>query len=84
MSEDDIAKLMDEAVGMSVEEYLHKAVPDILPSYEEYSSGLSGHGTCAVEGDLIIFDDRAGENLLFDDDRMLIGDVVYLKADDEE
>jgi hypothetical protein len=84
MSEDDIAKLMDEAVGMSVEEYLHKAVPDILPSYEEYSADISGRGTCAVEGDLIIFDDHPGEILLFDDDRMLIGDVVYLKADDEE
>ena len=84
MSSDEIGSLMDEAVGMDVEEYLHKAVPDLLPSYEEYSADLSVRGTCRVEEDMIIFDDGPGKILLFDDSRMLIDDVLYLKADDEK
>ena len=84
MSSDEIGALMGEAVGMDIDEYLKKAVPDILPSYEEYSAEHTVSGTCAVEGDYIIFDGGAGQTLLFDDSRMLIDDVLYLKVDDEK
>ena len=84
MSSDEIAALMGEAVGMGIDEYLKKAVPDILPSYEDYSAENSKHGICRVEGDMLIFDEGPGRILLFDDSRMLIDDVVYLKVDDEK
>lgn len=84
ISSDEIGSLMGEAVGMGIDEYLRKAVPDILPTYEEYSAEHASHGTCAVEGDFIIFDGGAGQTLLFDDNRMLIDDVMYLKVDDEK
>ena len=84
ISSDEISTLMGEAVGMGTDEYLRKAVPDILPTYEEYSAEHASHGTCAVEGDFIIFDGGAGQTLLFDDNRMLIDDVMYLKVYDEK
>ena len=83
MSADDIESLMVDAVGMGSEEYLKKTVPDIVMPYDHYSAEYSDNGTCRVEDGLICFDDSAGTEYIFDDNRLLLGDVVYQKLNDD-
>ncbi|MBQ9334580.1 MAG: hypothetical protein IJS12_09630 [Lachnospiraceae bacterium] len=80
----DIDMLMRDAVGMSMDEYLHKAVPDIMPSQEELADVLDRSGFCRIDGDLISFDNDAGQVFLSDSGRLLIGDELYTEVRDEQ
>lgn len=77
LPDEDIDMLMQDAVGMSMDEYLHKAVPGIIPSQDELAGSLDRSGFCRVEEDLIYFDDEAGQIFLNDSGRLLIGDELY-------
>lgn len=81
LSDEEIDMLMQDAVGMSMDEYLHKAAPDIIPSGEELSAVLDRAGTCRVEEDLIYIDGGAGQVFLNDSGRLLIGDDLYTEVD---
>ncbi|MCR5596423.1 MAG: hypothetical protein K6G12_11280 [Lachnospiraceae bacterium] len=81
-SAEELEALMIEAVGMSVEEYLRKAVADLMPAYEEYSQEFKSTGSCAVEGDLLCFDNGKSRTLLYDKNRLVLDDAVYIKVED--
>gem|GEM_PF-2676680 len=82
--DEDVDLLMQEAVGMSMDEYLHKAVPDIIPSQEELTGTFDRSGSCRVEEDLIYFDDNEGQIFLSDSGKLLIGDELYTEVRDEQ
>lgn len=83
LTDEEIDSLMQEAVGMSMADYLRQAVPEIVPPTEALSQDLAGTGVCRVEEDQIIFDDGAGQMLLYDDGRMMIDDEVYTGVQDD-
>ncbi len=84
MTDEDIDLLMQDAVGMSMDEYLHKAVPEIIPSREELAGTLDRSGSCRMEEDLIYFDGDVGQVFLSDSGRLLIGDDLYTEVRDEQ
>lgn len=84
LSDEETGRLMQEATGMSMDEYLRKAAPGIIPSSEELSGALERSGFCRVEDDLIYFDNDAGQIFLCDSGRLLIGDDLYTEVDHEE
>ncbi len=83
LTDDEIDSLMQEAVGMSMADYLRQAVPGIVPPMEALSQDLAGTGVCRIEEDQIIFDDGAGQMLLYDNGRMMIDDEVYTGVQDD-
>ena len=83
ISDDEIDELITQAAGMGTDEYLRKAVPDIIPSYEELGSELDRSGTCRIEEDRIVFDDGASKSLLYDDDTLMIDDIIYTGVNDD-
>lgn len=83
LSDDEIEALINEATGISMDEYLHKAVPEIIPSIEELSSELERSGICRIEEDRIIFDEGVSQELLYDKDTLMIDDIVYTGVNDD-
>ena len=70
ISDEEAEALMQDAVGMGTAEYLKMVAPDIMPSCDELAASFEQKG---------IYE----ESWLFDENRLVIDDVVYVRADDE-
>ena len=77
LNDDEIEKMINEAVSMSGTEYLMEAVPELIPSYEEMVASYGNRGSYIVSDGFIIFDGNDSRHLLFNKDTLLLDDRIY-------
>lgn len=78
LNDDEIEKMINDAVSMNGTEYLMKAVPDLIPSYDELVSSYGNRGSYDVVDGFIIFDGNDQKQLLFNKDTLLLDDRIYV------
>ena len=78
INDDEIEKMINDAVSMNGTEYLMKAVPDLIPSYDELVSSYGNRGSYSVVDGFIIFDGSDQKQLLFNKDTLLLDDRIYV------
>ena len=78
LNDDEIEKILSDTVSMSGTEYLMKAVPDLIPSYDELVASYGNRGNYSVADGFIIFDGKDQRQLLFDKDTLLLDDRIYV------
>ncbi len=78
LNDDEIEKMINDAVSMNGTEYLMQAVPQLIPSYEELVSSYGNRGNYNVSDGFIIFDGSDQKKLLFNKDTLVLDDRIYV------
>ncbi len=80
LSDDVISKLINDAVLMTGTEYLMKAVPDLVPPYEELVAIYGNRGSYSVADGFLIFDGTDSRRLLFNKETMLLDEKIFVRS----
>ena len=80
LGDDVISKLINDAVLMTGTEYLMKAVPDLVPPYEELVAIYGNRGSYSVADGFLIFDGTDLRRLLFNKETMLLDEKIFVRS----
>ena len=80
LGDDVISKLINDAVLMTGTEYLMKAVPDLVPPYEELVAIYGNRGSYSVADGFLIFDGTDSRRLLFNKETMLLDEKIFVRS----
>ncbi len=84
LSDAEAEELINEAVSMGSVEYLTVAIPDIIPSYEEYVKKYGDKGNYSVGDHSLTLGSRSAAKLIFDGESLLLDDTLYKKLSEKE
>lgn len=80
LGDDVISKLINDAVLMTGTEYLMKAVPDLVPPYEELVAIYGNRGSYSMADGFLIFDGTDSRRLLFNKETMLLDEKIFVRS----
>ncbi|MCR4989751.1 MAG: hypothetical protein K6A38_02650 [Lachnospiraceae bacterium] len=84
ITDEEAEELINETVSTDSVAYLQKALPDLVPTYEEYVKKYGNKGTYTVDKNMIAFGSSEAVKFLFDKDDLLLGEILYRRYEKKD